>query len=189
MKEKSTFQFCLLALITTSIAFLILDDKAENIPSVLFSGLAAFFAFHAYLFTKEKFRLDLLEKRWSVYEETLKFCSTVLTYGGLPSYKDSPDKEAQNKAIIAALIAADASFRGIGYHKTRSMFGKDIEDLFSKLNESYSWIVSHQNVSPAKAAEQAEEETKHLKFIWETVNTLPDLFKPYVYFGDYRNNQ
>lgn len=189
MKEKGTFQFCLLALIAASIVFLIFDDKAEDIPPVLFSGLAAFFAFHAYLFTKERFRLDLLEKRWSVYEDTLKYCSTVLTYAGLPSYRDSPDKAAQNEAIIQALIAADASFRGIGYHKTRSMFGKDIEELFSKLNESHSWIVSHQNVSTAKAAEQAAEEAKHLKFIWETVKTLPDLFKPYVYFGDYRNNQ
>lgn len=188
MKEKSAFHLCLLLLIAASMIFLIFSNKTENIPSVFFSGLAAFFAFHAYLFTKEKFRLDLLEKRWSVYEDTLKFCSTVMTYGGLPSYKDSSDKEGQNQAIIAAIVSANESFRGIGYHKTRSMFGQDIHDLFSKLNESYSWIISHQNVFP-KNVEQINKESTHIKFIWETINALPDLFKPYVYFGDYRSDQ
>ena len=188
MKEKVAFHICLLILITCSMAYLIYVDKTENIPSVFFSGLAAFFAFHAYLFTKEKFRLDLLEKRWAVYEQTLKFCSTVMTYGGLPAYSEKPDNESRNKAVVEAMVAAHDSFRGIGYHKARSMFGPDIQDHFSKLNESYSWIVSHQNISASKAAEVAEEDTKHIQFIWETVNSLPDLFKPYVYFGNYRND-
>jgi hypothetical protein len=60
--------------------------------------------------------------------------------------------------------------------------------LFGKLNKSYSWLSSFsrgpgQSMSHEEWAMKLSEEEM---FIWETVNKLPDVFKPYMYFGDYR---
>ena len=53
-----------------SLSFLLLLylNKLELFPSTIFGAVAAFFAYHAYRFAKEKFRFDLLERRLEVYE-------------------------------------------------------------------------------------------------------------------------
>ena len=184
MKEKTIFYVFLIVFISLCLGYLVFFNKPEEIPTVVFGSVAALFSFYAYFFSKENFRLELMEKRWDIYEKTLEFCSVVVTHGGLPP---NSDNEVRNQSIINGLIAANNSFRGIGYHKARSLFGDDIHELFGKLNKSYAWLISNQNLTPRRAAELAEQRNEHLTFIWDTVNKLPDLFKPYVYFGDYKN--
>ncbi|MBL1147369.1 MAG: hypothetical protein HND56_02885 [Pseudomonadota bacterium] len=148
--------------------------------NIVFGIVAVVFSFLAYRHTKERFRLDLLDKRWEVYEKVLEFCSRVTQYGGLPKHCD--DDEERNKSILAALMASESSFRGIGYHKARSLFGTDIHGKLDKLDKAYSFFITYQDNSHDKH----DQQRAHLSFVWETVNDLPEIFKPYIYFGDFK---
>lgn len=79
--NKAFVSIVLCTLLLTS--FLIVKNRTESIPSTLFSGTTAFFSFLAYRFSKEKFRLDLFDKRWALYESTMNFCSSVVQQGVL----------------------------------------------------------------------------------------------------------
>jgi hypothetical protein len=155
-------------------------DK-ENLPffgllgTTIFSTLTAVFAYLAYGFSKEKFRLDLFDKRFAIYEETLKFCSQVMAEGS-----------AKEKAIMAA----EGSFRGIGYHKAQALFGEDIHELFSRLNKSYAWLSAFAQAPSGSMTPDvwARAHTEQLNFIWDTANKLPELFRSYMYFGDYKRD-
>lgn len=144
--------------------------------TLAFSGAAVFISILAYRHSKENFRLNLLEKRWEVYEKVLKFCSGVLRFGGIPAARDS-SKERQEE-IIKILQDAEGAFRGIGYHKIKALFGPDIHQKMAELNKAYSFLLS--------GSKDIEREHKYLIFISEIANELPDLFKPYVYFGDFK---
>lgn len=147
--------------------------KLEYVPTSLGALITAMFAFLAYRFSKEKFRLDLSQHRWAIYESLMAFCSLAMQ-SGLKSEQ--------------AIKAAEGSFRGMGYHRSLALFGEDIAELFKKLNESYSWLNSF-STGPAgnlSHNEWAEKTLAHESFIWETVNKLPEHFKEYLYFGDYK---
>jgi hypothetical protein len=91
-------------------------------------------------------------------------------------------RKGNEEDIQKAIIAAHDSFRGIGYHKTRALFGKDIYDLFEELNKSYSFLVSGLSNS------DIGENLKHVSFVVETGTKLPEYFKDYIYFGNYKKD-
>jgi hypothetical protein len=155
------------------------------LATMAFSTATAIFSYFAYRFSKEKFRLDLFDRRFAVYEATLEFCSRATAHGSLRAL--TPE---QREAAEQAIRAAEGSFRGIGWHKTKALFGEDIHKLFSKLNKSYAWLSAFGGgPGNSMAHEQwGREYTTHTEFIWDTVNRLPDLFRAYVYFGDYRRD-
>ena len=128
--------------IIASIIIAFVKNQFQLLPIVLFGAIAAHFSNQAYKFTHEKFRLDLFDKRWDIYERTLEFCSSVFSHGGIPKYGKN---EKQNEDIEKALIAAHESFRGIGLHRAKSLFGEDIQALFTDLNNSYAWLTSYQD--------------------------------------------
>lgn len=151
------------------------------IVTLVFGTITAIFSYFAYRFSKERFRLELLAKRWEIYEETLKFCSMVVKYGGIPKYSDDPER---NDSVIKGIQSAEQSFRGIGFHKTRSLFGPDIDKKFDQINRSYAWLLTFRDVP-------IDERTggtwyEHVMTIYDSMIELPNLFKPYVYFGDYK---
>ncbi len=167
-----------------SVVIIVHAQKLEILPATFFSVSTALFSHLAYKFAKEKFRLDLFDKRWAVYEHALEFCSRVTQQGTLIRRKDNEE------AILAALKAAENSFRGTGWHKTRALFGNDIYQLFDQINKSYAWLSSFGDQPPQhRAADWPEKMEKNLMFIWETVGKLPEIFKPYVYFGNYKQDE
>lgn len=153
--------------------------KPEQIPTTLLSSVAVAFSYYAYRFSKEKFRLDLLDRRWEIYEQVLKFCSVVVTHGGLPKHGDD---DSINKSVVSGLEAAHESFRGIGLHKTKSLFGPEVHEKFDQLNKMYAWFVAQ-----PRNEGWVETEYQHLGDILKTIEELPTIFKPYVYFGDYKD--
>ena len=182
--KKSFFELLCIAVISfLVIATLLYYKKFEMLPSTIFSSVAAYFAFHAYRFSREKFRLELFEKRWEIYEETLNFCSTVMKYGGLPP---AGQDEEKNEEIIQALISAHASFRGLGFHRSKALFGKDVHDAFARMNEDYATIFALGK--HIKNPDYVERVDKAIERTWELINQLPKLFEPYMYFGDYKND-
>jgi hypothetical protein len=155
------------------------ENNSSQIPAILISSVALGFSYYAYRFSKEKFRLDLLDRRWEIYEQALTFCSVVVTHAGLPKHgKD----ERINKSIVLGLEAAHDSFRGIGLHKTTSLFGSEVHEKFNQLNKMYAWLVAQ-----PRNEGWVEEEYQNLSYILKTIEELPTLFKPYVYFGDYKD--
>lgn len=150
--------------------------------TICFSVLATIFSYLAYRHSKERFRLELSEKRWEVYLATLEFCSAVQVHGGIPK----PNLGDRNEKYLTEertriIKAAENSFRGIGYHKVQSLFGQEIDSRFKKLNEAYAWFFTPWE-KPS-----AEEEHTHLLNVMKIAEELPELFKPYLFFGDYKN--
>ena len=148
-------------------------DKREFIPASFGAIAAAAFAFLAFRFTKEKFRLDLFEKRWSVYEGIVQFCSVATQTGVIGE---------------AAYKAAGQCMRGTGYHKTKALFGPEILELINRLNESSNWLEAHGGAPLGDAAQAtwAEKTHEHEMNIFNTVNELPKKFEPYLFFGEYK---
>jgi hypothetical protein len=164
------------------VSFLILigTSKLELLPSVILGCITTIFAFCAYKYTKEKFRLELFEKRWEVCQNIAKFCSIAAIYGNL---FHEPENEDKKKDLKEAYDAMGKSFKGEGYHLRSLLFSKDVEDTFKKLNEAYAFLSSYYLNS-----QQPFTGVEHLTNLSKIYEDLPDLFKPYLYFGDYRND-
>ena len=87
-----------LTFVVLVLSILLLEvKKLELLPATFFSATTAAFSYLAYKFSKEKFRLDLFDKRWVVYENTLEFCSRVTQQGSL---RRTDNNQAE---ILAAL--------------------------------------------------------------------------------------
>ncbi len=159
-------------------------ERLDLLPATFFSIVTALFSYWAYIFSKEKFRLDLFEERWEIYKHVLEFCSKVTQQGTLKIREDNQEQ------ILAALKAAENSFRGLGYHKTRALFGEEIYRLFDELNRSYAWLsaYSERPSDPKESAEWPQKMYDNSMFVWRTVQDLPETFRPYVYFGDYKRD-
>ncbi len=182
---EKNFVPVIVCIFVVSFVILIGTSKLELLPSVILGCITAIFAFCAYKYTKEKFRLELFEKRWEVCQHINVFCSIVIKYGDLPKLGKPEDKdyEERKQDIIEYQNAAAKSFKGEGYHLRSLLFSKDTEDTFKKLNEAYGFLSNpylHSN-DPYTA----EDHILKLSRIYED---LPELFKPYLYFGDYRND-
>lgn len=180
MKTKNRLPVALILIFNLlAIFFLLCEDRSDQIPTTLLSSVAVAFSYYAYRFSKEKFRLDLLDRRWEIYEQVLKFCSVVVTHGGLPKHGEN---ESINKSVVSGLEAAHESFRGIGLHKTKSLFGPEVHEKFEQLNRMYAWFVAR-----PRTEGWVETEHQHLNDILKTIEDLPTIFKPYIYFGDYKD--
>jgi hypothetical protein len=153
--------------------------KPELVPQLWISIVAVVLSYFACVFTAEKLRLDLFDRRFEIYSKALAFCSAVFTHGSLEPNDKNKD------AIIKAVEDAHNSFRGIGYHKSRALFGQDIMAVFMKLNESYSYISTFGSLK-SSAQFSAEQYWNHVKSVVALTGDLPEHFRPYMYYGDYR---
>ena len=115
--KVENFIFPILGIIyIVSLVFLSLEDETEQNPTLSVAFVAVFFSAYAYKCSKEKFRLDLQERRWILYSNLMIFCSFISMHGRFPykNIKHEPDLDHQ---FHKALDAANHSFRGEGYHK------------------------------------------------------------------------
>lgn len=177
---EKNFVPVIVCIFVVSLLILIGTSKLELLPSVILGCITAIFAFCAYKYTKEKFRLELFEKRWEVCQNIAKFCSIAAIYGNL---FHEPENEDKKKDLKEAYDAMGKSFKGEGYHLRSLLFSNDVEDIFKELNEAYAFLSSYYQNSqdPFKGVE-------HLENLSKIYKDLPKRFKPYLYFGDYRND-
>lgn len=137
-------------------------------------------SFWACSFTAEKLRLDLFDRRFEIYRRTLEYCDVVMQYASLEM------NERNRERIDAGITAAHESFRGIGYHKAKALFDRDITSLFEELNKSYAFISAYGPGLHEHPKEVRNAYFKHVENTIEITQKLPEHFKPYVYFGDIR---
>lgn len=169
----------LLVVAIGSTVWLFVDGRGELVPQLWVSVLTLALSYLAAAYTVEKFRLDLLDRRFEIYRKTLEFCSIILQEGDLAV------NDRNREAIQQAIAAAHESFRGIGFHKSKALFGDDINDVFKELSDCYSHI---QAFGGNRQGDQRaiEEFWRKVTYVVDMSSKLPDLFKPYLYFGDYK---
>lgn len=169
---------CSLVLIT----YLYMGGFKEQIPTITMSSLTAIFSCLAFRYSQEKFRLDLLERRFEIYKEILKYCGIVSQLGGLKATEDK-------KQIIAeAYKAAESSFMGFGLHSTKALYGPEVTDFVNQLFKCHAWLISYPDAPGNDLEKWANEYIDKVDFIYRASNQLPEIFKPYIYFGDYKKN-
>jgi hypothetical protein len=177
--QKYFFPITLVLAVLLTI-WLIRIGKPEVLPQLWISLIAAILGYWAWVFTGEKLRLDLFDRRFEIYSKTLDYCSVVARYGALEL------REENKEDITKGLNAAYESFRGIGYHKAQALFGSDIATVFKELNNSYAYISAYGGLRPDGNGYDASKYWDHIKQTVEVSNKLPVLFKPYLYFGDHK---
>lgn len=151
--------------------------------TLILSCLTTFFAFLAFYHTRERFRFELLDRRWQTYSDILEICSLHHAYGlellrqerGAALNKQfATDRQKLNFLL-------DRSVRGTGFHTVRSLFGPEIAQITDRLNEHVAWFGAF-----AHGRDNDEEYMHRSREITQIINDLPKTFQPYVYFGGYR---
>jgi hypothetical protein len=178
-------------LLGSSFTYLLLN-KPDILPNFLSSlgtlFVAMIFGYWAYFHTREKFRLELFEKRWKIYDALIQFCSNVAQYGER-AVQPSKENLAEFKETMNA---AQNSFQGKGWHEAKALFGEDVIELLSKLNDAWAHISTwsyDMTQGNENAAQIIKEKYTHIRFIVSLANELPDKLKSYMYFGDYKNDR
>ena len=171
-KAEKAVALAFIFLSVTALILLLGLGKPEQLPAALLSLLAVALSLLAYHFTRAKFRLDLFEKRWAVYDQLVQFLS-------LMQQSEPGSKET--------LEAAQGCIRGKGYHKSKALFGEEVGELFDRLNAAYSWLVTyHKSNGSLTHDEWARLYGDHQGLMDETVRKLPEYFRDYLYFGDFK---
>jgi hypothetical protein len=70
-------------LVTVATVLLFWFGKPELVPQLWVSAVVALLSYLACVFSAEKLRLDLFDRRLEIYRKTLEYCSTVLAYASL----------------------------------------------------------------------------------------------------------
>jgi hypothetical protein len=96
--------------------------------------------------------------------------------------------ENNSERVLDALKAAESSFRGIGWHKTKALFGKDIYKLFEEIDSVFVWLQAWDKEAYLAVGKSnyAADYVERLQFIFSTARSLPEHFSPYLYFGNYK---
>jgi hypothetical protein len=152
----------------------------EQYIASIISIFAIVISFMAYRNSEQKLRLDLFEARWEIYKEILKFCSIVSKNGGIPK----PNQGEINPEIIGAVNSAHKSFRGHGYHRSKALFGDDVNERLDALDKIYSELYAESKVIDYDGLKNDDQKMENVKKVIEFYKELPEIFKPYVYFGD-----
>lgn len=155
----SNFILVILVLWIASFVILLRVDKAEQIPTMTFSAIAAGFAYQAYKYTKEKFRLDLFEKRMSLYEDLYKEVGQISV-------------GSQRMPVATG---------GINHNKFYFLFGKEIENLIVEINGTLMEL----NFSTYGDVMLTGNEQRMMSYCIR----LPEVFASYLYFGDYKSDR
>lgn len=133
----------------------------EQIPTFTFTAITAGFAYQAYKYTKEKFRLDLYEKRMVLYEALHLELST---YGHTS-------------------LGDPQSTSGVRYHKFKLLYGDEIAELIKSADKDLVDIKNyHGDIEEQQRVRAASNRTE------ERARDLSKIFAPYLYFGDYKSN-
>jgi len=173
-----------------SVCLLYRIDELRAFPTFSIAFAALYFSYLAYKYSREKFRLDLFEQRYEIYTHIVTFCSSV-TSNGVLYFKEGEDKRI-SESKVKGWKSAEESFRGLGYHKQKMLFGEDIQEVMESLNscfaqlttEGYKYEDSHD--FPDEYKDWQKEKYRQMRVASNTLSKLPDYFKPYLYFGDYK---
>lgn len=143
-----------------------MDDVWKGLTLLIGAGVA-YVAYQQFRLAREKFKLDLFEKRFAVFAATRRFLSIILTEAAL-TYPQVFEFRA---------AVAEASF----------LFGSDITDYLDEIDKKAVRLVfTNEQMShrPLVANHQQIVEENHQVFTWltEQLAELKPRFAPYMKF-------
>ena len=166
--------------------FLSIIDKIENLPTFFVSVVALGFTHLSYYNSREKFRLDLFDKRYEIYRNSVEFCKYIIRYGGLPDAEKQKDARRDFESIV------NQSFQRDGDHLATFLFGDDIADLYNKFNKIYAFFSTY-SINVIREISDPEERNRiqllkfeHLKYLNDIVTKMPDIFSKYMNFSKFK---
>lgn len=150
-----------------------MSESSERV-AILFTGITACFSYEGYRYNKEKFRLELFEKRWEIYKvltEISRLCD------GNQIWTDGSETDK------TAYVDCGKKFLDIKVQNYLVLFGADVGKALSRVDYIYK-KVSSGNIDFAK-----EDVGKLNKELADFFINCPDIFSPYLYFGNYKSPQ
>lgn len=170
--------FGLLFLSLTSIFYL---EKTWNYyPAFFVAFFALVFTYLAYEFTKEKFRLDLFEKRLEIYEKFLVYCRLCV---GINFYSPKLDEDSRYQE----LQSLDDEFIKKLLPRMKLLFGIEVENAFKQVRDNFVILESIKFSLPQDIDRDfkigKEKRRSQINLI---LKDLPNMFQKYIYFGTYK---
>jgi len=148
-----------------------MDMDFWKLVTVLVAAFATWISWSQYSINKEKFKLDLFQKRFLVFAATRKFLSVILRDANL-KIEDLFEYRADT---------AEATF----------LFEQDITDYLKEIDEkSLSLWELHETIRPlpigAERSQKAHEISEHLKWLNDQLPMLKPVFNPYMKFKTWK---
>jgi len=172
--------YSILFLLFTSFSIFIFihtEKPWDVFPTFCIAYIAIFFSYHGYVFSKEKFRADLLEKRLQFNDDLICFLSIC--------FNDAKDQNKKNDL-------ANKCIQGLGIHKAKSLFGEEVIDFLNRLHNCYVIIQTYKtpesrlSISYNENKDELQKYKTAVAILSNAPNLLPSLFAPYIYFGNYK---
>ncbi len=172
--QKNKFFTLILFIFLIGIVVAACWGKEEILPTFFVSLVSLMVVYGSSQDSKNKLRLELFEKRYEIYEELIKFSSHTLQEGEIG---------------VEAANAAYQSFRGLKYHKSKFLFGDDVNNYFNEINGCFATMSAARGIIPSAPGfqEWTDKKFESLKKIMQITDVCPTLFAPYLYFGDIKN--
>lgn len=142
-----------------------------KLVTILIAGFVAWVSWSQHSVSKEKFKLDLFEKRFLVFAATRKFLSIILQKANI-TLEDLFEYRANT---------AEAAF----------LFDSDITDYLKEIdNKALSLHTLREIMGPLRVGEERSEKAKaiseHLTWLTDQLPELKPTFSPYMKFKTWK---
>lgn len=158
------------------------------LAALVFGGMTATFAFLAYRYTREKFRLDLFDRRWEYFIELWEASQIALTIPPIPRLYGSRSVAALVDRAPADGSDESAEWREL-YRRVRKCVSREGR-LRAKALFGHE-VLKHLDAAAAVLADaerltEADDEVVRRREFIEMTGKMFAAFEPYLYFGDHR---
>lgn len=181
VKRYSRYFFPM-AIVLSLIVFswvLIAHEKWEYLGGLFFTAATASCAYQALIYTREKFRLELFEKRIALFEPVQIFCDAVHK-GDVEIRKSGTDLEVVLTSLESGDLSAMKLYEKIDEFKLAALFDSEVSGMGHAI---YDAIFNLEYIVKDPAHQK-----DLIKYFKESAWKWPLLFMPYIYFGDYKRN-
>ena len=160
-------------------------EVAELGVTIIFGMITAGFSYLAYFYTKEKFRHDLLNKRWPIFKTIIEVSNIASKLTDIPLNKDDRQvTENTYKEWVDKLKPAQDKLKKINHQEVISLFGKDILEHINVVYGSLSaCITTPYNYTTTTSVQSRNENITRLR---KNSEHLIELFSPYMDFSQYK---
>ena len=143
-------------------------DSVWKTITFLLATAGAYVAYQQFRLSKEKFKLDLFEKRFAVFAGVRSFLSEILREGRMKDY---------NPLFAFRAATAEASF----------LFGEDVTSYIDEIDKRalkmHSLNIRYQsNQATEDRPRNLDEATKELEWLIDQLPLLKVKFAPYLKF-------
>jgi hypothetical protein len=168
---------------------LIAHEKWEYLGSLFFTSATATFAYQALIYTKEKFRLELFEKRMAIFEPVKNFCDAI---------HDAVDIKVRRSDMLSELVLITSEsgvleFPASGVVEVMFLYEQIDEFKLAALFDSEVSGMGHAVYDAISNLEHTVKDADHevdlIKYLKTCAWKWPTLFMPYIYFGDYKRDK